>query len=75
MPDKVATFTGKFSKLSQEIGGGLNSTTIVHETDYNALINKPKINEVTLQGNKELPDLGVRTISALEMINLWNSVK
>jgi len=40
-----------------EQGGGTN--------DYDDLLNQPKINDVTLKGNKSLSDLGIASASAL----------
>ena len=42
------------SALTQ-LGGGGGGTT-----NYNSLTNKPKVNNVTLQGNKTLSDLGIQ---------------
>lgn len=41
-------------------GGGGSGTS-----DYNQLSNKPKIENVTLSGNKSLADLGIASINAL----------
>lgn len=45
------------------------TSEIKHNTtsDYELLKNKPQINSVTLTGNKSLPDIGVNTISNLEL--------
>jgi hypothetical protein len=40
--------------------------------DYNLLYNKPQINNVTLIGNKMLPEIGIDTISYLDIANLFN---
>lgn len=48
------------------INVGQISTT---NNDYNELFNKPSINSITLQGNKELDELGIQE----EMIPLSNS--
>lgn len=45
-------------KLEQSGGGGGGGTD-----DYNNLSNKPKINSVTLSGNKSLADLGIAAAS------------
>lgn len=39
-------------------------------TDYNRLINQPKINEVKLVGNKSLEELGLHAISNIELEEL-----
>ena len=38
-------------------------------TDYNDLDNKPKINDITLSGNKSASDLGLATAAALSSLN------
>lgn len=38
--------------------------------DYNILINKPQINSVELMGNKSLPEIGVDTISNMDIEHL-----
>lgn len=48
------------------INVGQISTT---NNDYDELFNKPSINSITLQGNKELDELGIQE----EMIPLSNS--
>lgn len=49
----------------ETIGGGGGGTT-----DYNALINKPSINNIELSGNKSLSDLGIQ--SAIEVTSTDN---
>ena len=39
-------------------------------SDYNNLINQPKINEVKLIGNRSLEELGLNTISNIELEEL-----
>ena len=39
-------------------------------SDYNNLINQPKINEVKLIGNRTLEELGLNTISNMELEEL-----
>ncbi|AXI26782.1 TPA: hypothetical protein VLL37_001723 [Streptococcus pyogenes] len=39
-------------------------------SDYNSLINQPKINEVKLIGNRTLEELGLNTISNIELEEL-----
>ena len=38
--------------------------------NYNDLDNKPKINGVTLTGDKSFPDLDLHTISTMELLNI-----
>lgn len=53
---KTTKFLGSFS-LSKN-GGGAGGTT-----NYDDLINKPKVNGVTLSGNKTSADLGITTLT------------
>ncbi|MCW1011982.1 MULTISPECIES: hypothetical protein [Streptococcus] len=39
-------------------------------SNYNSLINQPKINEVKLIGNRTLEELGLNTISNIELEEL-----
>ena len=39
-------------------------------SDYNSLINQPEINEVKLIGNRTLEELGLNTISNIELEEL-----
>ncbi len=38
--------------------------------NYNDLDNKPRINGVTLTGDKSFPDLDLHTISTMELLNI-----
>lgn len=40
--------------------------------DYEQLIHKPQINEVTLIGNKNLPDIGVDRLTVVDISRLFN---
>ena len=51
-------------------GGGSGGTT-----NYNALNNKPKINGVTLSGDKTLKELGIDTLTAEQMSALKRLIK
>lgn len=39
-------------------------------SDYNSLVNQPKINEVKLIGNRSLEELGLNSISNIELEEL-----
>lgn len=54
VPDKAVTREEKYLQAILESGGGGGGTT-----NYNALTNKPKINNVELSGNKTSADLGL----------------
>lgn len=56
-------------RFAAELGGGSFGTK-----NYEVLTNKPKINGVELIGNKTPTDLGEHELSALEVINIWNSI-
>ncbi len=43
-------------------------------SDYVPLVNKPKINDVTLQGNKTFEDLGAESLSNIDIENIINSI-
>lgn len=60
---------------TETIGGIMSeNVTVVAPTDYEDIGNKPRINEVELVGNKELPDLQVTRLSNLEIETIINSV-
>lgn len=40
-------------------------------SDYQMLSNKPKINNVELQGNKELYDIGISEADALDILSMF----
>lgn len=50
-------------------GGGGGSGT----DNYNQLSNKPKINDITLSGNKSLEDLSVEPLTAAEIQEMFNN--
>lgn len=43
-------------------------------TNYAGLINKPQINDVTLQGNKTFEDLGAESLTNIDIENIINSI-
>lgn len=45
----------------------INRMEINNVSDYNLLNNKPLINSVTLQGDKSFEDLGLESISNIEL--------
>lgn len=54
------------SQLNAEFG----TVQKVSTSDYNDLYNKPKIEGVTLQGNKTFPELGLGTMTDQEIDNV-----
>ena len=59
--------------INKSINASSNITSdIRHNTvsDYDLLSNKPQINSVTLQGNKSLPEIGVNSLSNMELEEL-----
>ena len=55
---KTTKFLGSFSLSKNGGGGGAGGTT-----NYDNLTNKPKVNGVTLSGNKTSADLGITTLT------------
>lgn len=71
--DVVAT-TGEAINAVPSVSGNLQAdgtitTPVSHNTvsDYNLLDNKPQINNVELVGNRMLPDIGVDTMTNMEI--------
>lgn len=58
---------------SSTVGGSL-SMPDARTTDYEALRNLPKINDVELRGNKQLDELGLQEVSNIEIDNLFKSI-
>ena len=44
------------------------------EKNYNELSNKPSIEQVELIGNKSFSDLGLETMSNMEILTMFNEV-
>lgn len=61
------------SRLEALIMLGYGSGSSTATKDYNVLINKPKINGVTLVGNLSLEDIGLTTesISSEDLEDMW----
>lgn len=74
MPDKIATFDAEFASDEMTVELDVGTVIQVEETDYERIRNKPKINGVELRQNKSFNDLGLRSITTLELIRMWNSV-
>ena len=60
------TIAGKLSSELNTVTGTL-STGPVGTTDYNKLDNKPSIENVILQGNKTIDQIGVKTATVQEI--------
>ena len=58
---------------SSKVDGSL-SMPDARITDYEALRNLPKINDVELRGNKQLDELGLQEVSNIEIDNLFKSI-
>lgn len=74
--ESAASMSGDVS-ASADVSGNISASgqfasVIGHNTvnDYNLLNNKPQINSVTLQGNKSLPDIGVNSLSNMDLEHL-----
>ena len=50
---------------------GLENSDVIYENNYNQLENKPQINNITLEGNKTLEDLGI--INDLNYVHTQNT--
>ena len=65
---------GRLQSESQ-LFGSLKIPQKIMEKDYLNLQNKPQINSVILEGNKQFEDLGMREVTGQEMIemieNIW----
>ena len=72
---KISGSRGLSASLSEssKVGGSL-SMPDVRTTDYEALRNLPKINDVELRGNKQLDELGLQEVSNIEIDNLFKSI-
>lgn len=79
IPDSLQ-LVGKLTSTDQSIRGSLSPKSAMvtggldgHGTkDYEHLVNKPKINHVELVGDKSFPELGIRTISSGEILDILN---
>ena len=58
---------------SYKVGGSLSMPN-TRTTDYEALRNLPKINDVELKGSKQLDELGLQEVSNIEIDNLFKSI-
>lgn len=68
----TGTLGGRLSGGGKMSGAvGIPKATVVK--NYEQLINKPKINGVELIGDKSFPDLGLESLSNIEIENLLNS--
>lgn len=54
--------------ITKGSGGGSGGTD-----NYNALSNKPKVNGVTLTGDKTLEQLNIEALTAEEVSAMWNN--
>lgn len=80
----MAKLSGQIQATQQIVGrlqsesqlfGSLKIPQKIMEKDYLNLQNKPQINSVILEGNKQFEDLGMREVTGQEMIemieNIW----
>lgn len=66
-PTEVLTF----KKFADEISSKIDDFIDAHATSYSYLSDKPKINDVELEGNKSFGDLGMVDITDQEIIALF----
>ena len=72
---KISGSGSLFASLSEgaKVGGSLSMPN-ARTTDYEALRNLPKINDVELKGCKQLDELGLQEVSNIEIDNLFKSI-
>ena len=70
---KISESLSASLSASSKVGGSL-SMPDARTTDYEALRNLPKINDVELRGNKQLDELGLQEVSNIEIDNLFKSI-
>lgn len=61
-------------KSSDDMNADFGSTTKIETSDYNKLSNKPRINEVELEGNKTFEDLGDTPLTNKEIKQIFDRV-
>lgn len=74
-----ATFTNETQfnanfKTDSSLSAGFGQITMVETGDYGKLANKPKINGVTLIGDKSIEELGVDTLTNTEILEIYKRV-
>ncbi|NLJ18371.1 hypothetical protein [Globicatella sulfidifaciens] len=63
--------TGRITPVAK-MRGVVDKSQSVHEKDYEKLINKPKINEVELKGDKSFEELGMKPLTNTEIAKMFN---
>lgn len=53
---------------------GIDFVSIGGVADYEKLKNKPSINDVTLEGNKTIEEIGIESISNFEIEEIFNNI-
>ena len=69
-PTEVITFEA----FAEEIRRRLDEFQEAHATDYSLLVNKPRINDVELEGNKTFGDLGMVDITENDIEEMFKEV-
>lgn len=79
----MATFNARFNEKEtlfaqfdskDDFNSSFGDVQVIPTGDYNALANKPSINEVVLKGNKTFEDLGDITLSNIEIKQIFDRV-
>ena len=78
MSDNAVPVNVQVDTIDAEVPVDIQNTGIINlgvegtalETDYNGLFNKPKINGVTLIGDKSFPDLDLNEITEEEWLQI-----
>lgn len=68
------TYIGGIRQAGVPNVGNVTVPIVTVSTDYNDLKNKPEINGITLEGNKNLEDLNVNRLSNIDIENIINSI-
>lgn len=63
--------TGRITPVAK-MRGVVDKSQSVYEKDYEKLINKPKINEIELEGDKSFDDLGLIPLTNTEIAKMFN---
>lgn len=83
MAEMAATFGAKFSEgenmaatfsESATMGATFGEVQKVSTSNYEDLYNKPKINGVTLIGDRSFEDLGEESLTNMEIVTIFNRV-
>lgn len=69
--DRSAQFDAKFNSSNENLKATFGSA-VTTGLNYEKLYNKPQINSVELIGNKSFDDLGLSSLSNMDIHNILN---